>query len=76
MLAPWRGNELREKSAIPPLTARRGKCYNSHVFGKQDVEPLPSIKSQNPNHTICPPLWVYASAHRFDPIGAGFKSCK
>ena len=24
MLAPWRGNELREKSAIPPLTARRG----------------------------------------------------
>lgn len=30
MLAPWRGNEQREKSAIPPLTARRGKCYNSH----------------------------------------------
>ena len=40
-------------------------------LGEQEVRPLPRTKSRNPKTPICPPLWVYASAHRSDPIRRG-----
>ena len=58
------------KSRTPPCAsgADMVSCSRFRITGSQT--PAENLYRGNPN-PICPPLWVYASAHRSDPIRRG-----
>ena len=64
-------NGRAKKINRPPCICRRIMVSYAPFSENRKSDPCRELKSRKSQNPICPPLWVYASAHRSDPIRRG-----